>query len=887
MCSAPASSDSGSAGNGAASRPSIPDYELVRIVGRGSYGDVWLARSVTGAWRAIKIVWRERFANAEPFEREFRGLKEFADISLRESSQMTLLHVGRNDAAGFFYYVMELADDAERGPSIEPASYVPLTLAEMRTRRGRIAADECARIGTEVARVLASLHRRGLVHRDVKPSNVIFVAGAAKLADVGLVAPTASAHTFVGTEGYVPPEGPGAPSADVFALGKVLYELSTGHDRQEFPKLPADLASLPDRAALLELNEIILRACGPTSADRYRDGAAVLADLTALNAGVSLRTRRLTAFGLRVAAIVAGLGVGVWFWQTRPGPPPLPVAAGISPHAVAVLPFTSATGDADQEYFSDGISDEILHALERERDLRVTGSASSFWARDQQRSRVEIAKALGVARLVEGSLQRLGTRLRLDVRLTRGVDGASEKVGTFERDAREVFALEDDVAHALAQKILHRVTMPALVPSTNNPDAYDAFLRGRARQVRIVPLMPGAAKQAAEAAEHYRRAVELDPGFAVAWARLADAIRTGGQIRGGDKGWPDAARAAVERALALQPDLALAWSVRGYIRGVGQRDPGGGLRDLVRAEELGGPNAETLMTRFLITWSTGESRSLLPVAREAVARNPQNIERLSVVAAALHALGDFAEADRLYREQIAQLGPKRSESAFTNRIALRRRWRGAEAALRLAGQAPPEQEGAIPTRARLLAELGRLPEAAQLIESLNPPPAKWEIFANAGLMDRARGLAAAALEDARRKFEADDRSDSFSQRFDQLCLDLIRMEIVLDLRESALARLDEWRREVEQRLPNRRSAGLVSHMPVLYATLGQHDAAIEVLRRLLADGIALGYDLRDSPGYASMRDDPRFLELRRQAEDWASTRPDPLDDSVPPPPRQP
>src|SRR5215212_1473894 len=143
MSSAPTSPAPGPAGNVTVSKPDIPDYELVRIVGRGSYGDVWLARSVTGAWRAIKVVWRERFTNPEPFEREFRGLKEFADISLRESTQMTLLHVGRNDAVGFFYYVMELADDAERGPLIEPASYVPLTLAEMRTRRGRIAADEC------------------------------------------------------------------------------------------------------------------------------------------------------------------------------------------------------------------------------------------------------------------------------------------------------------------------------------------------------------------------------------------------------------------------------------------------------------------------------------------------------------------------------------------------------------------------------------------------------------------------------------------------------------------------------------------------------------------------------------------------------------------------
>eukprot|EP01035_Chromulina_nebulosa_P065756 gene65756-89977_t len=118
--------------------PSIPDFELLRQIGRGSYGDVWLARGVTGIYRAIKIVWRARFADAEPFEREFRGLKEFAAISLGETSQLALLHVGRNDAAGFFYYVMELADDAERGRDIEAVDYVALTLGELRRRRGHL-----------------------------------------------------------------------------------------------------------------------------------------------------------------------------------------------------------------------------------------------------------------------------------------------------------------------------------------------------------------------------------------------------------------------------------------------------------------------------------------------------------------------------------------------------------------------------------------------------------------------------------------------------------------------------------------------------------------------------------------------------------------------------
>lgn len=879
MSSALGSPEPARAGNATASKPGIPDYELVRIVGRGSYGDVWLARSVTGAWRAIKVVWRERFTTAEPFEREFRGLKEFADVCLAESSQMTLLHVGRNDAAGFFYYVMELADDAEHGRQIDPATYVPLTLAEMRARRGRIPAGECARIGADVARVLASLHRRGLVHRDVKPSNVILVSGVSKLADVGLVAPTANAHTFVGTEGYVPPEGPGAPSADVFALAKVLYELTTGHDRQEFPQLPADLGGLPDRAALLELNEIFLRACGPTPAERYRDGAAVLADLTALNAGVSLRTRRFTAFVLRMAAvvaIVAALGLGAWYWNTRPDLPPPPIAAGVSPYSVAVLPFANETGVPARDLLAAGISDEILHALEREPDLRVTGSASSSGAREQNLPSTETAKRLRVALLVEGSLQSMDSRIRLQVRLTRGFDGVSEDLGTFERGPRELFALEEDVARAVARKILRRVTMPPLVPSTKNTAAYGAFLRGRARQAKGVD-------HAAEAAEDFKRATELDPNFAVAWARRADALRADGTklIHGA---WEyKEALGMVNHALTLQPDLALGWAVRALIRGVGQRDPLEGLRDLDRAETLGGTNAETRMTRFLLSFFASETLGILPRAREALASNPENIERVSVVVLALSYIGAFAEADRLYQRS-------RREEDFVARVYLRRTWRGAEAARRLAEVAAPNPAIGIAMRASMLAELGQTEEAAKLLDGAIPPQ-PWHVYAVAGMFDRAGALVADQLPELKKQFDAFGdipRNETESMGKDRARSTLILAEIAIGRRDAALSLLDAWRREMEKRPPNNRRAGgpFMMNLPRYYALLGKHEAAVEILTEFMRVGRTLGYDLRD-PVFASLRDDARFLELRRQAEEWTAMQPEPADESTASPRKSP
>jgi eukaryotic-like serine/threonine-protein kinase len=259
--------------------PAIPDHEVLRKIGGGAYGEVWLARGVTGALRAVKVVWREDFEDERSFEREFEGILKFEPMSRDHPALVNILHVGRSpDGVSFYYYVMEIGDDMTSGQEINPIEYEPRTLRADNHQGAGVQWDtnECIDVGLRLAEALDHLHERGLAHRDVKPSNVIFVNGRAKLADIGLVA-VRGQRTFVGTEGFVPPEGPGSAQADVYSLGKVLYEIATGKDRLSFPELPDEITTGGDRKRWLELNKIICEICDPRISKRKISTAAELA----------------------------------------------------------------------------------------------------------------------------------------------------------------------------------------------------------------------------------------------------------------------------------------------------------------------------------------------------------------------------------------------------------------------------------------------------------------------------------------------------------------------------------------------------------------------------------------------------------------------------------
>ena len=293
--------------------PIIPDHEVLRKIGGGAYGEVWLARSVTGALRAVKVVYREDFEDTRGFEREFEGILKFEPMSRDHPALVNILHVGRSpDNVSFYYYVMELGDDVRTGRDINPIEYEPRTLrADNQQATGEPwKISDCIDVGLRLAEALDHLHEGGLAHRDVKPSNIIFVNGKAKLADIGLVAARGQ-RTFVGTEGFVPPEGPGSAQADIYSLGKVLYEIATGKDRMNFPELPDEMPSGTERKSWLELNRIICEVCEPRISKRKISTAADLAEsLRRIQHG---KRHRRSGLAVTLTAFVL-TGFGAWAW---------------------------------------------------------------------------------------------------------------------------------------------------------------------------------------------------------------------------------------------------------------------------------------------------------------------------------------------------------------------------------------------------------------------------------------------------------------------------------------------------------------------------------------------------------------------------------------------
>ena len=297
------------------SLPTIPGYALISPIGRGAYGEVFLAEDVAGRRVALKVVTPRPELTDKMLQRELGGLKRFLAVAESDPHLVRIHEMVENLPRGGFAYAMELADSVE-GHGV--TDYAPLTLRHRLKTAGRLTVQESLQIAIRLCAALEHLHGQGLVHRDVKPANVIFVHGQPKLADLGLISGESDSTSSVGTQGYHAPEGTRGPKADIFSLGKVLYEMATGCDRQDFPELPVDFPSFADSKQLLGLNPVFAKACAANPARRYANAGKFRRDLVLLHSGGSLYWQQWIRRGVAALLVVAGIwGLGGPWWQRQ------------------------------------------------------------------------------------------------------------------------------------------------------------------------------------------------------------------------------------------------------------------------------------------------------------------------------------------------------------------------------------------------------------------------------------------------------------------------------------------------------------------------------------------------------------------------------------------
>jgi TolB-like protein/predicted Ser/Thr protein kinase len=524
-------------------------YEILAPIGAGGMGEVWKARDTRlGRLVAIKQVKGQHTAR---FEQEARAI-----AALNHPNICTLHDVGPD------YLVMEYVQGQ------------PLT--------GPMTIEQALPLALQIASALEAAHKRGILHRDLKPANVIVTESGAKLLDFGLAKLTSESEappsateatrtiegTVAGTAAYMSPEQAQGQAldarSDIFSFGTLLYELLSGK------------RAFTGGSMLDTLNAVV--ASQPAPLDSPVSGV--------VNRCMAKRPSERFQSALELKeALKAALAEG-------------PAKPASRPPSIAVLPFANMSGDKEQEYFSDGLAEEIINSLARIPGLKVIARTSAFAFKGQNTDIRRIGETLGVAHILEGSVRRSGNRIRVTTQLITAADGTHLWSERFDREMAGVFEVQDEIAGAIAGAL--KVTLTGTTaPRKHEPNlpAYEAFLKGRHHYYRFSP------EAFAQAEESFQRAAGLDPAWADPYSALADlyfAIEFYGWRPADDM--ISQARAAARKALERLPSDPMAHAVLGIISALHDYDWKEAEEQFrfVRACEYLAPNGRLLFACFYL-----------------------------------------------------------------------------------------------------------------------------------------------------------------------------------------------------------------------------------------------------------------------------------------------
>jgi TolB-like protein len=619
-------------------------YELVEQIGEGGMGVVWRALDERlGRDVAVKVLPDELAQDPERlarFEREAQAV-----AALNHPNIVTIHSVEEHD--GLRFITMELVKGRSLRALIPP---------------GGVTTHELIERALPLLDALAQAHAQGITHRDLKPDNVMVDDdGRLKILDFGLAktaAPppedeadaetlmTTGAGTVVGTPHYMSPEQAKGQAvderSDLFSVGVMLHEMATGKRPFEGDSAVEVLSSIL-RDPAPEVGELqpahpkqlsrIVRSCLEKEPDRRCQTARSLgAQLESLRDELSATGSR--GGGLRwaaVALIVVLAGLFVAQVAQRPGEsaeaaPPAAEESEPRRASLAVLPFVNVTGGEENEYFSDGITDELINALGRVEGLRIPARTTVFTLKGQSLTVGEVGDRLGVEHVLEGTVRKAGDRIRISVQLVNAGDGFEVWSGSFERDYGDVFALQEEIARSLVSSLQVRLVgdgdVRLLGSMTTNLEAYDLYLRA------IYELYRGVEPGLRNAVELFGQAIEKDPGHARSWVGLARAHYLLANTYDRPRDRIPLARQAVEEALQLDPNLAEAHAVLGAIHLEFDWDWSAARQRADRAIELDPYDANG---RQLLGWvliSQGEFEQGVAEVQRAEELDPFSTQRL-------------------------------------------------------------------------------------------------------------------------------------------------------------------------------------------------------------------------------------------------------------------
>src|SRR6266550_2983564 len=561
----------------------LGDYELLEEVGRGGQGVVFRARQKSlNRIVALKVISLGQWASQAHVKR-FRREAEAA-ASLDHPSIVPIYEVGERD--GSCYFSMKFI---EGGQLDEVVKRAPMSIRQ------------AAELIAKVARTVHYAHEHGILHRDIKPGNILLDAkGEPLLTDFGLARLVEAESTItgtlevLGTPSYMAPEQAVGETrkltsaTDVYGLGAVLYQLLTGQPpfaggttyetirllRDTEPRPPRLLNPKIDR----DLSTICLKCLEKDPKRRYSLALALAEDLQHWLRHESIKARRTGVFtrgrkwvrrnpssALLAASLITLAAVIGWnVWKSAFISHPVT-------NGVAVLPFENLSPDPENAYFAEGIQEEILTRLAGIAGLKVISRSSTQRYQSKPKNLSEIAKQLGIANILEGSVQKAGDQVRVSVQLINAQTDAHLWADTYDRKLTDIFGVETEIAKRVAESLQAKLTgrekQALAVKPTNNSEAYDAYLRGAAFEVRGTTSMGPVLNLILKAAGFYERAVELDPNFAIAWARLsrADALLYFNPYRDATlAARGDAAKRALENAQKLEPNSPETLLAMGY-----------------------------------------------------------------------------------------------------------------------------------------------------------------------------------------------------------------------------------------------------------------------------------------------------------------------------------